>query len=155
MKHAIAVVVFDPEDPSTLNCVNDAVREYHSAVVPCASEEALWAEIRRQRADVVILNLRRPFEKAFRLLSEMRSEAPQAEVIFVAHFDDELLWAWMEVIQRGAYEFLPKPLDCDELRLHLVHAVEKHHRVQRKRDSSALVKDWSISPGTKHAAGGA
>jgi DNA-binding NtrC family response regulator len=75
-----------------------------------------------------------------------------SQVIFVAQFDDELLWAWIEVIQRGAYEFLPKPFDCDELKLHVLHAVEKHHRVQRQRDSAASVRDSTTGLKAKAAA---
>ena len=56
---------------------------------------------------MIILELERPFDKAFTLLSELKSRV-QAEVIFVSRFDDEALW--IEAIQRGTYDYLCKPL---------------------------------------------
>jgi DNA-binding NtrC family response regulator len=86
-----------------------------------------------QRIDVAVLNLSKPFDDDFETLAELQDKAPQAEVIFVAQFDDELMRAWMEVIRRGAYEFLPKPLNREELKYHLVHATEKHHPIKSRK----------------------
>jgi len=153
MKDTISIVVCDPEDPRTLESVAEAVREYQSVLIPCASGEAVGAAIERQPVDVVVLNLQKPLEEAFRLLLEIQGKAPQAEVIFVAQFDDEMLWVWMEVIQRGAYEFLPKPFDPEELKHHVVHATEKHHPVRlRKRPPAESVKDLKATSKKKASA---
>jgi DNA-binding NarL/FixJ family response regulator len=82
-----------------------ALSQYQSVVIPCTSEEAVQAVIVHRRVDVVVLNLSKPFEKCFRLLSDIQSKAPQTEVIFVAQFDERMLRAWMEVIQRGLMNF--------------------------------------------------
>ena len=42
-------------------------------------------------------------------------------------------WAWMEVIQRGAYEFLPKPFGREDLEHYVVQAVERHGPVERRK----------------------
>jgi len=141
MRHTSSVIVFAPCDPNTLRSVTDALTDDRSVIIPCGSENVLWAALQRQRIDVVILNLEKPFENAFRLLSEIQIRAPQAEVIFVAEFDDEILSTWIEVIQRGAYEFLPKPFDPDELRFQVVRATEKHHRLElRKRPPAESIR---------------
>jgi len=146
MKHMITVAVLDPQDPVTARSVKDALREYQSVVIPCESKKAMQAAMRQQRMDVVVLTLSEPFDEDFRTLAEVQIKAPHAEVIFVAQFDDEMLRAWMEVIQRGAYEFLPKPLDREELKHHLLRATEKHHPVdQRKRVFATSTK--SVSAG--------
>jgi DNA-binding NtrC family response regulator len=142
MNHTVSIVIFDPEDPDTLRNLAEALTEYHSVLIPYASEEALREAIGHHPVDVFLLKLEKPFEQAFNLLSEIQVKAPQAQVIFVAQFDDEMLWAWMGVIQRGAYEFLPKPLDPEELKLHVVSAVEKNHPLQLlKRPPAESVKD--------------
>ena len=146
MKHMIAVAILDPQDPVTVRSVKDALHEYQAVVIPCESKRAMLAAMMQQRMDVVVLKLSKPFDEDFRTLSEVQIKAPQAEVIFVAQFDDEMLRNWMEVIQRGAYEFLPKPLDREELKHHLVRATEKHHPVEpRKRLYAPSTK--SVSAG--------
>ena len=112
--------------------------------------------IGHQSVDVVVLKLDKPFEPAFSLLSEIQRKAPHAEVIFVAQFDDEILWVWIEVIRRGAYEFLPKPLDREDLRHYVVSATEKHHAVEpRKRPPAESVKDVNASSTKRASAAGA
>ena len=156
MRHAISVAVFDLEDPATVRSVTDALSPYQSVVIPCTSEEAVQAVIVHRGVDVVVLNLSKPFEKSFRLLSEIHSKAPQTEVIFVAQFDDRMLRAWMQVIQQGAYEFLPKPLDREELNHHVVHAAEKHHPVElRKRAPAESIKNLDTTSKSRASAAGA
>ena len=134
MEHMISVAVFDPEDSTTVKSVAEALREYEAILIECQSEEELRAAIGQPPlVDVVVLNLERPLGRSFSLLSEIQTKAPEAEVIFVALFDDEKLWAWMEVIQRGAYEFLPKPFDREDLERYVVQAVEKRRLVERRR----------------------
>jgi len=146
MKPTIAVAVLDPNDPVTARSVKDGLREYQAVVIPCESKKAMHAALMRQQMDVVVLKLSRPFDEDFRTLAEVQIKAPHAEVIFVAQFDDEMLRDWMEVIQRGAYEFLPKPLDREELRHHLLRATEKHHPVElRKRLHATSAKNLSAS----------
>jgi DNA-binding NtrC family response regulator len=146
MKHMIAVAVLDPKDPVTVRSVKDAPREYQSVVIPCESKKAMLAAMMQQRVDVVVLKLSKPFDEDFRTLAEVQIKAPHSEVIFVAQFDDEMLRDWMEVIQRGAYEFLPKPLDREELRYHLLRATEKHHSVEpQKRLYATSTKSLSAS----------
>jgi len=146
MKHMITVAVLDPNDPVTARSVKDALRNYQSVVIPCESNQAMQAAMSQQPMDVVVLKLSKPFEDDFRTLSEIQIKAPQTEVIFVAQFDDEILPGWMEVIRRGAYEFLPKPLDHEELKHHLVRATEKHHPVgPRKRLHATSTKSASAA----------
>jgi DNA-binding NtrC family response regulator len=154
MRHIISVAVFDWDDPATVWTVTDALSQYQSVVIPCTSEEAVLAVIAQRGVDVVVLNLSKPFEKSFRLLSDIQSKAPQTEVIFVAQFDERMLRAWMEVIQRGAYEFLPKPFDREELKHHIVHAAEKHHPVElRKRAPAESVKNLGTTSKSRVSTG--
>ena len=142
MQQNISILVLDLDDPFTAKKVTEAIEEYQSVVLPCSSAEAILFTIQHKTVDVVILNLQKPFEKAFHLLSEIKAKAPHAEVIFVSPFDDETRWIWIETIRRGAYEFLPKPLDLPELKRILVQATEKHHPMKlRKRPPAESVKD--------------
>ena len=63
--------------------------------------------------DVVLVNLTAPTESCFGLLPMIRRQWPDAHVIFLSQSDDIHLWA--EAIQLGAYEFLPRSVECDQL----------------------------------------
>jgi DNA-binding NtrC family response regulator len=142
MEQNCSILVWDQDDPSTLKNVAEAIQEFRSVVIPCSSANAVLFTIQHRTVDAVILNFQKPFEQAFRFLSEIKTKAPKVEVIFVSPFDEEARWLWIEAIQRGAYEFLPKPLDLGDLKRILVQATEKHHPVKlRKFPPAESVKD--------------
>jgi YesN/AraC family two-component response regulator len=58
-------------------------------------------------------------------------------VVFVSRFEDEALW--IEAIQRGAYDYLSKPLDLSELKRILLHAAEKNLPRAHEASSSAFI----------------
>ena len=154
MEQAVSILVWDQDDPLTVKEVAEAMQEYQSVVIPCSSAKAIVFTIQHKTVDVVILSLQEPFENAFDLLSEIKTKAPQVEVIFVSPFNDETLPVWMETIQRGAYEFLPKPLDLLELNHLLVRATEKHHPVKlRKRPPAESVMQKGLPKTRVHSEG--
>ena len=128
MQEILSVLVAD-QDPSTLKKVTDAIKDYPSKVICCWSQDAILDTVlQNQPVDVVLLDFKRPFEKSFELLSDLKAVVPQAEVVFVSRFDEEKLW--VEAVQRGAYDFLAKPLDSLELKRILLQATERHHPVK-------------------------
>ena len=155
MEQSFSILVFDQDDPSTLKNVTEAIQEYQSVVLPCSSGEAVLFAIQHRAVDAVILNLQKPFEQAFRFLAQIKAKASKVEVIFVSPFDEETRWLWIEAIQRGAYEFLPKPLDLLELKRVLLQATEKHHPVKfRKFPPAESVRDSSLKVRKSKASNG-
>ena len=88
MSETIAILVLDQDDPLTAKRVTEAIDDYQSVVIPCSSAKAIVFTIQHKTVDVVILSLQEPFENAFDLLSEIKTKAPQVEVIFVSPFND-------------------------------------------------------------------
>jgi DNA-binding NtrC family response regulator len=64
--------------------------------------------------DVILMDLSDPVERPFELLSIIKESSPRTEVIFISYLAEVPLW--IESIQRGAYDYLPKPLNGQELR---------------------------------------
>jgi len=71
----------------------------------------------------ILMDLNQPVEEIFGLIPMVKARDPQTEIIFVSRLAEEELW--MESIQRGAYDYLPKPLDENELRRVVNNALEK------------------------------
>ena len=118
-------VLFANLDEAAVKVVRNAVKDYPSDITSCSSIEAVREMVQQQSIDVVLLDLQQPFENSFDLLSELKDRSPQTEIVFVSRFDDEKLW--VEAMQRGAYDFLPTPLELSELKRVLVQATERHH----------------------------
>jgi len=74
--------------------------------------------------DAVLIDLFSPVERLFELIPVVKEKCPRAEVIFMSKIADEDLW--IESIQRGAYDLLPKPLNWKELRRTLVNALQRN-----------------------------
>jgi two-component system response regulator AtoC len=80
---------------------------------------------RKVRPDLVVLDIRLPDIDGLDVLKELRSRAPDAEVIMItAHQDME---STIQAIKSGAFDYLHKPIDIDEMdsvlkRLHAVRA---------------------------------
>jgi len=139
MQNTISIVIVDLE-PDTAERVSQATAAYVSKITAYPSVSLMLEALAETSVDVIILNLKQPFEEVFDLLPSLKAKLPTVEIVFVTRFDDETLW--VEAIQRGAYDLLPRPIDVSELTRILLHAVEKHRGKLRvmKRPSSQSVQ---------------
>lgn len=68
---------------------------------------------RKVRPDLVVLDIRLPDMDGLEVLKEIRARVPEAEVIMItAHQDME---STIEAIKSGAFDYLHKPIDIDEM----------------------------------------
>jgi len=128
MQEAISVAIVGSE-PNISERVGHAMAAYRTKITvfhPLSSMLETLSE--SSMIDVAILELEPPFEEAFNLLSRLKVRRPSVEVVFVTRFDDDALW--VEAIQRGAYDLLPRPIDMSELTRILRNAVERHRGKQ-------------------------
>jgi DNA-binding NtrC family response regulator len=119
---SLLVVGADLEDRGTLS---DALQADAYEIVFCDSLDATDpGQFDGRPFDACIIGLNRPVETCFDLLAAIKRNRPLAEVIILSRLADEELW--IESIQRGAYDFLPKPLDRKELRRIVKNAIERN-----------------------------
>ena len=131
MQETISLMVVD-QDPLTLAKVTEAMKEYDSEVTACSSLKAMLdALCQNWVVDVIIINLERPFEPAFDLLPQIKARSDHSEIVFISRFADESLW--VEAIQCGAYDLLPRHVDTSELKRILLQAVEKHRPMMLRK----------------------
>ena len=74
--------------------------------------------------DAVLIDLFKSTENCFDWLSSIKQKQPITEVIFVSKLEDMNLW--MEAIQCGAYDYLPRPLEREELKRVVMNALGKN-----------------------------
>lgn len=77
--------------------------------------------------DVIILDLRLPDGDGLKLLPKLKAESPSTSVIVVtAHGNERIA---VEAMKAGAYEYLTKPIDLEELQLVVKRACDQQQIV--------------------------
>jgi two-component system response regulator AtoC len=83
-------------------------------VVECSlSGDAGLEKCRAFHPQIVILDIRLPDGDGLTLLKTLREQAPESSVIIITAFGD--MQTTITAMQRGAYDYLRKPIDIDEL----------------------------------------
>ncbi|MDH3600889.1 MAG: PEP-CTERM-box response regulator transcription factor [Candidatus Tectomicrobia bacterium] len=110
-------------------------------VVVAEERQGALQALRKQQPSVVTLDLGLPphpreVEEGFRALNDILQNAPHTKVIVVTGQEGKEYA--LEAIGQGAYDFLRKPIELDELRVIIrralhVHRLEREHRALQQR----------------------
>jgi len=89
-----------------------------------------------RRFDLVLTDVRMPGPDGFDVLRAVKTRYPETEVVLITAFSS--IPSAVEAIRRGAYDYLTKPFDPDDLLLILARALEKkllldQHRILRNQ----------------------
>ena len=107
-------------------------RQGYTVNVKFSGEEALQF-IEHETADVIVLDYRLPRIDGLEVLRKLKENGRELEVIMLtAHGTAE---GAAEAIKLGAFEYLNKPIDLDELRLVVTRAFES---LRQRRELAAI-----------------
>ncbi len=84
----------------------------YETIVADNGEEAL--EKMNEKPEIVILDMMMPGMNGFEVLEKIKEQAPSTEVIVIIGLDETELG--VECLERGAFEFMAKPLNFDHLK---------------------------------------
>ena len=101
--------------------------------------DALLKQLEREQPDVIISDIRMPGIDGLTLLSHLQEAHPGLPVIITTAHSD--LDSAVESYQRGAFEYLPKPFDIEE-----VVAVTQRALAHARERNYELVEEASASP---------
>jgi DNA-binding NtrC family response regulator len=93
-------------------------------------------------ADVVVSDIRMPGRSGLELLEDIREHLPDVPVIMITAFQD--LDSTVAAMHGGAVDYVPKPIDIDELD----EAVDKALKIRAEDDSEGLIIDSGEAGGT-------
>jgi len=74
---------------------------------------------------VIISDLKIPEQEGLELLEKIRSENRNISVIFLTAFSS--IETAIDAIRRGAFDYIPKPVDLNKLRTSIRKAIEKRY----------------------------
>jgi two-component system nitrogen regulation response regulator GlnG len=110
----MALVLLVDDDPGVLSALQPQLQSDSLTVWTAASAGEALAAIPQQPPDVVLLDVHLPDLSGLDVLTRMQDLAPGLPVILFTGCADMDMAA--EAMKRGAFGFLCKPLECDELR---------------------------------------
>ncbi len=121
------------DEPQTLSLVEAALAQEGLEIVRVADAEAGLELFQRMRPQIVLLDLVMPKLTGMELLERMVAEDPGVDVILMtAHYSTD---SAVEAIQKGACDYLTKPLDLAKLRARIANLV---HDAQTRSRTAQL-----------------
>ena len=125
-----AAILIVNSDDEVRHLLEKAIPEHRRSKMSLAFSDDFTLLNADPPPDVVLINVETEAHPCFRRLSRIQQRWPSAQVIFLSPVDDIHLWA--EAIRLGAYDFLPKPVDPDQLNWILQGALGKKHVVTER-----------------------
>jgi len=121
MREKLAILLIDDEEGSRQALTLLLKGSY--AVTGAASGHEARQRLAAEKFDVVITDLRLPDCSGIDLLKQVRSYHPATEVILITgHASAETA---VSAMKEGAFDYITKPLNMEELRIILAKALEK------------------------------
>ncbi len=131
------VLVVDDE-PSLRATLEKLMRsEGHEPVVAEDGQQALQ-RISEREFDVVLLDYRRPGLSGMDVLRRLHDDFPETSVIMVTAVAD--MATAIEAMQLGAYDYITKPFDLDDVSHTVRRALERRRLLLEKKDYQASLE---------------
>ena len=121
MKEDARVLVVDDEPMVCLALTNWLEEENYFAKAVQDGPQAIGA-VREENWDIVLLDLRMPGMDGMEVLKQVKEIVPQTVVIMMTAYAS--IPGAVQAMQEGAYDYIVKPLDVDQLTLMLKRIVE-------------------------------
>ena len=112
-------------------------RAGHAVTLAGTAEEGV-ASFSPQAHAVVITDLRLPGKDGLWVLAQLKAQQPEVAVVVITAFGD--VQTAVRAMREGAYDFIPKPFNRDQLALTVGRALERAHLLDENRRLSEEVQ---------------
>jgi DNA-binding NtrC family response regulator len=129
-KRDVRILVVDDEDYMR-EVVRSALENASFEVDEAADGKSAFSMLRQYPYNVIITDLRLPGASGEAILEEAISLFPETIVIVMTGFGN--IQSAVEAIRRGAYDYLPKPFQLDELVMRVEKGLTEHHLKSENR----------------------
>ena len=143
---SIKVLVIE-DDPDGLESVKEAAQDAGYAVVTAMTARSGIDALLRESPDVVLSDLFLPDQDGLKVLDDVRRLKPGVPVLIMTAYGS--VDTAVKALKQGAYDYLVKPLDLDEVQNKLARAAETsrlrtqvtrlRHEVQGRYSAQAMV----------------
>ena len=110
---ARGTVLIADDDTAIRTVLNQALARAGYAPRATGNAATLWRWVSQGEGDVVITDVVMPDENAFDLIPRMKKLRPDLPIIVMSA--QNTLMTALTAAEKGAYEYLPKPFDLNEV----------------------------------------
>jgi DNA-binding NtrC family response regulator len=149
-ENRLRLLIVDDEEAARYG-MRRALETLRGEIAEAESAEAARALMRNSQFDLLLLDVNLPGITGLEFLTEMQadSEASKTElphvIIITAHGSERLA---VQAVKAGAYDYLSKPFEVDELRLVVKNALEN---IQLRRENKSLRRRIEIETSQRGA----
>jgi len=147
----VRILVMDDEPQDRLRIEEYLVRKKYEVLAVGTAEEAMKA-IRQERFEVFLTDCNIPGVDALETSAEVRKINPDLAVIIMTSFGT--IETAVKAIKAGAYDYLPKPIDLDQLDLLITRISERQNLIRENTELREQLRDrykFDEIVGTSHA----
>ena len=132
----ITILIVD-DDPAHLKTLDTIISEWNYATRTASGGEAAVALCRERPFDLVLMDLRMPDLSGIETLGQIKAYNPSIPVVIMTAYSD--VETAVAALKAGAYDYLTKPLDFDDLKATLDRALDHASlRTENRNLRSAL-----------------
>jgi len=126
------ILIAEDEEITLKHLVNTLKREGYEVVGLRNGREAVEA-LQRERFELVITDIKMPEMSGMEVLEKAKEIDPEIEVMIITGFGS--IGSAVEAMKKGAYDYITKPFDLDEL---VIKVRNIHERRSIKKENRAL-----------------
>jgi len=135
------ILIVDDE-ASFRNSLKGVLKKEYDVMEAANSQEAI-KQVTENHPDVVLLDISMPKVDGLETLEKIRETDDYTAVIMVTAYDE--IKTVVQAINRGAVDYLTKPIDMDELQIAISKALERLRYIQEIAAlRQALAKEYNI-----------
>ena len=137
------ILIIEDEQIARDNLSHILVREGYRIV--CAENGAVAInELKKQQFDLILTDLRMQPVDGIEVLEYAKRENPKTEVIVITGFAS--ISSAVDAMQKGAFHYLPKPYNIEEVRIVVRRALEKLSLTKEVAELKQQVKQHQTAP---------
>jgi two-component system response regulator AtoC/two-component system nitrogen regulation response regulator NtrX len=137
-----AQVLIVDDEPGSRYGIKKALSAFRFQIHEAGDGLEAMEKIRLQSPDLVILDVNLPHKDGLSVLSDVRKENLNTAIIVITAYGSEKIA--VEAMKRGAYDYIAKPYDIEELRMVVSKAIES---LQLKEENRHLRKELELRSG--------
>ena len=129
------LILIVDDDPKLRKTLSDILRVKGYGTVAVDTGKAALDRVRGEMPTVALIDLKLEDMSGLELMAEIKKGCPGTECIMITGYASQA--SAVEAVNLGAYGYVQKPYDMEQLLVTIRRAIEKHDAVQALRESEA------------------